>query len=42
MGSLLRDLRVGIRALADRPLVTTVVVVTLALGLGANAATFGG
>jgi putative ABC transport system permease protein len=41
MGSLLRDIRVGIRSVVHQPLMTTVVLVTLALGLGANAATFG-
>jgi putative ABC transport system permease protein len=41
MGSLLGDIRIGLRSLAHQPLVTTVIVVTLALGLGANAATFG-
>ena len=41
MGSLLGDVRVALRSLAHQPLITAVIIVTLALGLGANAATFG-
>ena len=38
--SLLRDLRMGVRALGRAPLFTTAAVATLALGIGANAAIF--
>lgn len=38
--SLVRDLRYGIRRLAHEPIFTTVVLLTLALGLGANIAIF--
>lgn len=41
IGSILRDVRVGVRSLAHQPLMTAVVLITLAVGLGANAATFG-
>ncbi len=41
MRTLLSEIRVAARALWRQPLVSGVVVVTLALGLGANAATFG-
>jgi len=41
IGSVWRDIRLSARSLARQPLVTTVVLITLALGLGANAATFG-
>ena len=40
MSELLRDLRQGLRAVARRPGVAAVAVVTLALGIGANAAIF--
>ncbi|MBK9239495.1 MAG: ABC transporter permease [Acidobacteria bacterium] len=41
MRTLLSEIRVAARALWRQPLVSSVVVITLALGLGANAATFG-
>jgi hypothetical protein len=40
MGSLVFDLRHAVRALARAPIFTAIVVVTLALGIGANSAIF--
>ena len=41
MRSLAQEITLALRSLAREPLVTAVVIVTLALGLGANAATLG-
>lgn len=40
MGNVLRDLRYGVRLLIRQPAFTIVVVITLALGIGANTAIF--
>ena len=40
MDSLVQDIRVGVRQLTARPLLTSVAIFTLALGIGANTAVF--
>jgi len=41
MRTVLEEARFAARSLARQPLINAVVIITLALGLGANAATFG-